>query len=485
MLKNSDAGVTNVSDAAAATTGEAGVAVGSPPNVNLAQNLAENDMVQEYLRMRQTQYESTMSEVASSSPSSQKDAKQDDAEEAHRVQQETAEAESRREQEQMEKARQALEAKRQQDAREEQERLAVKKEQERLAKETALKEQERLAEEAKKQQERLAEEEEAAKKEQERLAKEQARKEQERLDNERAKREQERVAIEAAKKEQERLAIEAAKKEQERLAIEAAEKEQERLDNEKAQKEQERVANEKAKKEQGRLAFESKIEQDRLAEEERSEKERLANKAEEMQDADGAAQKATAEKENVLKEEIQATPAKSSDKVQTISQPDPEEDTKEVDEIIVAASPIDLDMGDNNGGDLTVGNKGNDVDMVQGSELKAAEAPPPPEEVTYRKLNRQTSDKRSTKRGWGKTSRSNSGEMDESISSSQLKDIVPNIKPYLEDLNDNGGAAPTGGGGEEPDQMIMEIEEQQPTNQKVINHICASAPVGIHIFVHY
>merc|ERR1712212_499135 len=43
--------------------------VGSPPNVNLAQNLADNNTVQEHLRMRQTNYESTMSEVVSLSPS--------------------------------------------------------------------------------------------------------------------------------------------------------------------------------------------------------------------------------------------------------------------------------------------------------------------------------------------------------------------------------------------------------------------------------
>ena len=48
-----------------------GSPVGSPPNVNLAQNLAENDVVQEYLRMRQSNYESTLSEVVSNSPKHQ------------------------------------------------------------------------------------------------------------------------------------------------------------------------------------------------------------------------------------------------------------------------------------------------------------------------------------------------------------------------------------------------------------------------------
>ena len=42
-------------------------------------------------------------------------------------------------------------------------------------------------------------------------------------------------------------------------------------------------------------------------------------------------------------------------------------------------------------------------------QLESAQAPPPPEEVTYRKINRQTS-KRTEKRGWGKTSRSNSDD---------------------------------------------------------------------------
>merc|ERR1711974_366823 len=73
--------------------------VGSPPNVNLAQNLAENDMVQEYLRMRQTNYESTMSEVVSLSPAT-KAAKDDDKEEMEEDQQADEAAKEKGQQEQ-------------------------------------------------------------------------------------------------------------------------------------------------------------------------------------------------------------------------------------------------------------------------------------------------------------------------------------------------------------------------------------------------
>ena len=36
--------------------------LGSPPNVSLAQNLCDNDIVQEYMRMRQSQFESALTD---------------------------------------------------------------------------------------------------------------------------------------------------------------------------------------------------------------------------------------------------------------------------------------------------------------------------------------------------------------------------------------------------------------------------------------
>ena len=58
-------------------------------------------------------------------------------------------------------------------------------------------------------------------------------------------------------------------------------------------------------------------------------------------------------------------------------------------------------------------------------QLESAQAPPPPEEVTYRKINRQTS-KRTEKRGWGQTTRSNSndGQKDFMLSSQSLRDSM-------------------------------------------------------------
>ena len=64
------------------------------------------------------------------------------------------------------------------------------------------------------------------------------------------------------------------------------------------------------------------------------------------------------------------------------------------------------------------------------------------------------------------------------VSSQSLKDIVPDIKPYLEDLNDvgvleRGSPSPTGSVDDEgKDQIIMEIEEahQDPTSPSANNH---------------
>ena len=64
------------------------------------------------------------------------------------------------------------------------------------------------------------------------------------------------------------------------------------------------------------------------------------------------------------------------------------------------------------------------------------------------------------------------------VSSQSLKDIVPDIKPYLEDLNDVGvleRGSPSPGGSadyEGKDQIIMEIEEahQDPTSPTPTNH---------------
>ena len=63
------------------------------------------------------------------------------------------------------------------------------------------------------------------------------------------------------------------------------------------------------------------------------------------------------------------------------------------------------------------------------------------------------------------------------VSSQSLKDIVPDIKPYLEDLNDvgvleRGSLSPRSADDEGKDQIIMEIEEahQDPTSPTATNH---------------
>ena len=63
------------------------------------------------------------------------------------------------------------------------------------------------------------------------------------------------------------------------------------------------------------------------------------------------------------------------------------------------------------------------------------------------------------------------------VSSQSLKDIVPDMKPYLEDLNDvgvleRGSPSPGSADDEGKDQIIMEIEEahQDPTLPTATNH---------------
>lgn len=489
--------------------------VGSPPNVNLAQNLAENDMVQEYLRMRQTNYESTMSEVVSLSPA-RKAAKDDDDEE------------------EQEEDRQAEEA-----TKKDKEQHEQGQERERVAEEETLKEKERrAAEKAQKEKEHLAEEQaqaekkrqaaESAQKEKEQRAAEKAQKEKERLAEEQAQKAKERRAAEQAQAEKEklekekRLAEEARKakkkleeetrkekqrlEEDKRVAAVAQRKEQERQEEE-ARKEKEKRAAAEAQKEKDKLAKQAEKEQlvkrqceerdrlaqqeerDRLAKEAKLEHERIGSLKQKEEEGDEAKQAEVANKE-VTKRDVNSQDeehvktAHNEAKVKgskSLEEGPAEEDTKEEDEIVVAASPIDEDMEHSE--DNEEGNVASDardryrdrdrVGVVKGSELRAAEAPPPPEEVTYRKLSRQSSaaaaaDKRSGtgrgKRGWGKTSRSNSdsaekrdGEEDVllTVSSHHLKDIVPDIKPFLEDMND-----------QDQDQIIMEIEEQPSPERK-------------------
>ena len=358
-------------------------AMGSPPNVNLAQNLCDNDIVQDYLRMRQTQFESALS-----------------GNEAAIQHQQQLEKEQQEAQNQAEEQKRLEEAQRAEEEQLRQERLK-QEEEERIRKE----------------QERLLQEQERQRQEQERQKQEQERKKQEEL--EKQKREElQRQELERQEKikRQEEL-----KKEEERKKKEEEDRKQKELEDERRRKAQEE---EKLRQQQDK---QQKLEE--LQKEEQRKKEQ--KRQEELK-----RQEETAGKEQAKEEEDRTTEVEKS----------PEDEVPETDEIIVATSPID------DGGD----------DTLKDSELCSATAPPPPEEVTFRKLSRTISNDKGgskSKRGWGGRGKDDEGTI--TVSSKQLKDVIPDIKPYLEDMKEDKK--------EEEEQIIMEIEthdevKEEPTN---------------------
>ena len=123
--------------------------------------------------------------------------------------------------------------------------------------------------------------------------------------------------------------------------------------------------------------------------------------------------------------------------------------TPDCDEIVVSHSPILADFEETM-----------DEEISKKKEESLPEAPPP--DTTFRKLSRPTSndnsveDQKKKKRQWGRKENKDLNKDDENstdmVSGELLKDIVPDVKPYLEDL-----------GKEE------ELDHEQETEEEEVN----------------
>lgn len=136
----------------------------------------------------------------------------------------------------------------------------------------------------------------------------------------------------------------------------------------------------------------------------------------------------------VLKEsDVEKEPvAKSKQNIPSITE---NAATPECDEIVVSNSPILPDFEETVDEEKNITSKTNSESISE----------PPPPDTTFRKLSRQVSndglaeDQKKKKRQWGKKDSKETDQEDvhnaEIVSGELLKDIVPDVKPYLEDLS--------------------------------------------------
>lgn len=311
--------------------------VRSPPNVAISQNVSDNDIVREYLKMRQDQYANAMSES--------------DQDEQDRQQQQLLQQQARVEQqEELERRRQVkeqeeLEKQRLIKQQEELERQKLIKEREELEKQQQIKELEELE-----RQKRIKEQEELEKHKQMERQKEleRQRKEQAELERLRQVKEQEELERQRQVKEQEELKRQQKVKEREELERQRHVKEQEEKEKQRHVEQLKELERQQHVKEQQEMEKQRKLEEQKelerqrqIKEEEELEKQRKLEQQKELEKQRQVKEREELEKQLQVKEreelekQRQSREQKVSEKLQKAKEQEEWDKQQKVNEVVV------------------------------------------------------------------------------------------------------------------------------------------------------